>query len=40
MTTAKTSIRCKLVVDVKIIQQEMKFKYLGTEISGYEDVET
>ena len=40
MTTSKTPLRCKLVVDGKIIHQEMKFKYLGVEISGYGDVET
>ena len=32
MTTSKTSIRCKLVVDDKIIHQEGKFKYLDTEM--------
>ena len=36
----KTPLRCKLVIDGKIIHQEMKFKYLGVEISGYGDVET
>ena len=39
MTTSKTPLRCKLVVDGKIIHQEMKFKYLGVEISEYGDVE-
>ena len=29
MTTSKTPIRCKLVVDDIIIHQEGKFKYLG-----------
>ena len=38
MTTSKTLIRCKLVVNGKIIQM-VKFKYLGIEISDYEDVE-
>ena len=40
MTTSKTPIRCKLVVDDKIIHQEGKVKYLGIDISGYGDVET
>lgn len=39
LTTSKIPIRCKLVVDDKIIQQEMKFKYLGIELSGYGDIE-
>ncbi|KAK9887098.1 hypothetical protein WA026_020042 [Henosepilachna vigintioctopunctata] len=39
MTTSKTPLRCKLEVDGKSIQQEMKFKYLGIEISSYGDVE-
>ena len=38
--TPKIPIRCKLVVDDKIIHQEGKFKYLGIDISGYGDVET
>ena len=40
MTTSKTPIWCKLVVDDKIIHQEGKVKYLGIDISGYGDVET
>ena len=40
MSASKTTIRCKLVVDDKIIHQEEKFKYLGMDISGYRDVET
>ena len=40
MTTSKTPLRCKLEVDGKIIQQVMKFKYLGISISGFGDVET
>lgn len=39
MTTAKTPLRCKLAVDKEILQQEMKFKYLGIEVSGFDDVE-
>ncbi|XP_057652398.1 uncharacterized protein LOC130891588 [Diorhabda carinulata] len=34
MTTSRTPIRCKLIVDDQIIHQVMKFKYLGIEISG------
>lgn len=37
--TSKPRIRCKLAVDGAIIQQEVKFQYLGKEISGYGDVE-
>ena len=40
MTTSKTPLRCKLEIDGKSVQQEMKFKYLGIEISGYSDIET
>ncbi|XP_045473979.1 uncharacterized protein LOC123680232 [Harmonia axyridis] len=39
MTTLKTPLRCKLEVDGNIIQQKMKFKYLGIELSGCGDVE-
>lgn len=39
MTTSKTPIRCNLVVNDKIIQQETKLKYLGIELPGYGDVE-
>ena len=39
MTTSKTSIRCNLVVDDKIIHQEGKVKQLGIDTSGYRDVE-
>lgn len=39
MTTSKIPTRCKLVVDDKIIQQVMKFNYLGIELSGYGDIE-
>ena len=34
MTTSKTSIRCKLVVDDKIVHQEGKLKYLEIDTSG------
>ena len=40
MTTSKTPLRCKLEIYGKSVQQEMKFKYLGREISGYGDIET
>ena len=40
MTTSKIPIRCKLVVDDKIILQEGKVKYLEIVIFGYENVET
>lgn len=40
LTTSKIPVRCKLVVDDQIIQQEMKFKYLGIELSGFGDVES
>ena len=40
MTTSKTPIRCKFVVDDKIVHQEGKVKYLGIDKSGYWDVET
>lgn len=36
----KFNIRCTLVGRNIIIQQEMKFKYLGIEISGHGDFET
>lgn len=39
MTTSKVPLRCKLEVEGRVIQQEMKFRYLGIEISGYGDVE-
>ena len=39
MTTSKTPLRCKLEVNGSIIQQEMRFKYLEIELSGYGDVE-
>ena len=39
MTKSKTQLRCKLEVNGSIIQQEMRFKYLGIELSGYDDVE-
>ena len=38
MTTSKTPLICKLEVNGSIIQQEMRFKYLGIELSGYGDV--
>ena len=38
MTTSKTPLRCKFEVG-SIIQQEMRFKYLGIELSSYGDVE-
>ena len=34
-TTSKIPLRCTLEIDGKSVQQEMKFKYLGIEISGY-----
>lgn len=34
MTTSAEPIRCKLEVDGKVIQQEMKFMYLGIELSA------
>ena len=37
---SKTPLRCKLEINGKSVQQEMKFKYLGIEISGYRDIET
>ena len=40
MTTFKTPIRCKLVVDDKIIHEQRKFEYLRIDISIYGDVET
>lgn len=39
MTTLKTPLMCKLEIENKVIEQEMKFKYLGIEISGYDDIE-
>ncbi|XP_030766597.1 uncharacterized protein LOC115890494, partial [Sitophilus oryzae] len=39
LTASKIPIRCMIVVDNTIIQQEMKFKYLGIELSGYGDIE-
>ena len=33
--TTSNMLRCKLVIDGKIIYQEMKFKYLGVKIFGY-----
>ncbi|XP_043494653.1 uncharacterized protein LOC122519338 [Polistes fuscatus] len=40
MTTSKIPLRCKLVVDGSIIQQVMKFDYLGIEISSFGEIET
>lgn len=40
MTTSKTPIRCKLAIDDKIIHQEVKFSYLGIEISCFGDIES
>lgn len=40
LTTSKYPLRCKLVVDDQIIQQEMTFKYLGIELCGFGDVES
>lgn len=40
MSTSKIPLRYKLAIDGKIIHQEMQFRYLGVEISGYGDVET
>ena len=39
MTTSKTPIRCKLMVNDKIMHQERKVKYLRIDISGYGDFE-
>ncbi|XP_015177010.1 PREDICTED: uncharacterized protein LOC107066683 [Polistes dominula] len=39
MTTAKIPIRCKREVEGKVIQQVVRFRYLGIEISGYGDIE-
>lgn len=39
MTTSKMPIRCKLEVEGEIIQQVMRFRYLGIELSGYDEVE-
>ncbi|XP_057654786.1 uncharacterized protein LOC130893037 [Diorhabda carinulata] len=39
ITTSKTPIRCKLVIDDQIIHQVMEFKCLGIEISGFEHIE-
>lgn len=39
MTTSKEPLRCKLEVDGQVIQQEMKFKYLGIDITSYGNVE-
>ncbi|XP_015182496.1 PREDICTED: uncharacterized protein LOC107069571 [Polistes dominula] len=36
----KTPLRCKLVVDDKIIQQVMEFNYLGIIISNFSDIES
>lgn len=38
MTTSREPLRCKLAIDDEIIQQEMKFTYLGIEISSSGDV--
>ncbi|XP_060524527.1 uncharacterized protein LOC132700944 [Cylas formicarius] len=38
MTTSKEPLRCKLEVDGQVIQQEMKFKYLGIDITSYVNV--
>ena len=40
MTTSKTPIKCKLVVNDKIICREGKIKYKGINISGRRDIET
>ena len=40
ITTSKTPLRCELEVNGKSVQQEMKVKSLGIEISGYGDIET
>ena len=39
-TRSKTPLRCKLEIDGKSVQQEIKFKYLGIEISGYGNIKT
>ena len=40
MSKSKTPLRCKLEIDGRSVQQEIKFKYLGIKISGYGDIET
>ncbi|XP_015187255.1 PREDICTED: uncharacterized protein LOC107072109 [Polistes dominula] len=40
MTTSKTPLRCKLVVDDNIIEQVMEFNYLGIKISSFGDIES
>lgn len=39
ITTAKEPLRCKLEVDGQVIQQELKFKYLGIDITSYGNIE-
>lgn len=39
MTTFKEPLRYKLEVDGQVIQQEMKFKYLGIDTTSYGDIE-
>jgi len=37
ITFAKYHVRCKLVVQEKIIDQDSQFKYLGMDLSSYHD---
>ena len=39
MTTSKEPLRCKLEINGEVIKQEMKFKYLGINITSYGNVE-
>ena len=39
MTTSKEPLRCKLKINGEVIKQEMKFKYLGINITSYGNVE-
>lgn len=40
ITISKTPLRCKLVMDNRIIHQEKKFLYLGIEISSFGDLKS
>lgn len=39
MVISKEPIRCKLEIDTKIIEQVMKFEYLGIPISSYSELD-
>uniref|UniRef100_A0AAR5PIG0 Reverse transcriptase domain-containing protein n=1 Tax=Dendroctonus ponderosae TaxID=77166 RepID=A0AAR5PIG0_DENPD len=39
LTTSKTSLRCKLELAGRIIEQKIKFNYLGAEHSGFGNIE-